>query len=537
MSSRLQKLAFAATVILVQFPLPVRAAVSITGDTTLGPQQVIVGNTGFGTLRIDGGSIYNNPTSSQSTIGSQSAGNGIATVTGLGSQWNFPSSSTSLVVGQSGVGRLEILAGGVVAFSNFGGVAIATSSSSHGTVIVDGNGSTLQLASSLQLGGTSPTSGGNGLLRISNGAIVNSSSSTSTISASGRVELDGGLLRVSQLNHGGVIIGSGELSLLGTSIPNSNGRFEAGVGDLLRITGTAGGSAIQNLGIIAAHGGEIEFQRAVTNMSNTPNTAEITLRDGIIRVGTTFASGPPLTNSAILAAIGGQNDFYGRISNTTAGRIAVTNNSSMIFHDDVTAEGGVITVFPGSSAVFLEDLTMNAEATLLADLAGSTSDSGYGDIEVVGTAELGGSLSATLADNFTPQAGDSFSLLAASAIVGSLGLGDMPDLPSGLMWDLDIEGNFLKLNVVPGLAGDYNDDNVVDAADFIVWRESVGQTGNDLAADGNSDGVVDDADFNFWRARVGNGGSAVGSAATIPEPAAATLLLLAALVALGHKRS
>jgi hypothetical protein len=141
-----------------------------------------------------------------------------------------------------------------------------------------------------------------------------------------------------------------------------------------------------------------------------------------------------------------------------------------------------------------------------------------------------------LVDNFMPQAGDSFSLLAASAITGSLGLGDMPDLPSGLMWDLDIEGNFLKLNVVPGLAGDYNRDNVVDAADFIVWRESVGQTGDDLAADGNSDGVVNDADFNFWRSRLGDGASAVGSATTVPEPTTAALLMLVSLAALKRKR-
>ena len=33
-----------------------------------------------------------------------------------------------------------------------------------------------------------------------------------------------------------------------------------------------------------------------------------------------------------------------------------------------------------------------------------------------------------------------------------------------------------------GLVGDYNDDGTVDAADYTVWRDSLGQTGSGLAA-------------------------------------------------------
>lgn len=46
---------------------------------------------------------------------------------------------------------------------------------------------------------------------------------------------------------------------------------------------------------------------------------------------------------------------------------------------------------------------------------------------------------------------------------------------------------------------DFNDDNLVDAADYTVWRDSQGATGVDLAADGNADGVVDTADYDLWK--------------------------------------
>ena len=52
-------------------------------------------------------------------------------------------------------------------------------------------------------------------------------------------------------------------------------------------------------------------------------------------------------------------------------------------------------------------------------------------------------------------------------------------------------------------AGDYNQDGTVDAADYVVWRKSLGQVGVDLAADGNGNGKVDEPDFNIWRTRFG----------------------------------
>ena len=52
------------------------------------------------------------------------------------------------------------------------------------------------------------------------------------------------------------------------------------------------------------------------------------------------------------------------------------------------------------------------------------------------------------------------------------------------------------------LAGDYNDDGVVDAADYTVWRNLFGAT-LDPRADGDTNGVVNIDDYNIWKSNFG----------------------------------
>lgn len=80
--------------------------------------------------------------------------------------------------------------------------------------------------------------------------------------------------------------------------------------------------------------------------------------------------------------------------------------------------------------------------------------------------------------------------------------------------------------VSDGLPGDFNRDRTVDTADYTVWRDSFGQTGN-LAADANEDNVVDADDYALWQANFGRSESAASASAAVPEPAALLLALLA----------
>jgi hypothetical protein len=83
----------------------------------------------------------------------------------------------------------------------------------------------------------------------------------------------------------------------------------------------------------------------------------------------------------------------------------------------------------------------------------------------------------------------------------------------------------------PRTVGDFNEDGVVDAADYTLWRNAVGTA--DLAADATGDNQIDASDYLVWKrnyGRVLTPGAAL-EAAGVPEPAA--LVLLAAGLPLG----
>jgi len=91
-------------------------------------------------------------------------------------------------------------------------------------------------------------------------------------------------------------------------------------------------------------------------------------------------------------------------------------------------------------------------------------------------------------------------------------------------------------NIPTGLSGDYNRDEIVDAADYVVWRKTLGSTTN-LAADGNNNNQIDPGDYDVWRARFGQitGSSANNLATTavqnaVPEPNCLLLLMASAML-------
>ncbi|TWT86501.1 hypothetical protein Mal64_33270 [Pseudobythopirellula maris] len=68
------------------------------------------------------------------------------------------------------------------------------------------------------------------------------------------------------------------------------------------------------------------------------------------------------------------------------------------------------------------------------------------------------------------------------------------------------------------LAGDYNRDGVVDAADFTVWRDHLGAS-DDLMVDGDGDLVVDEDDYQIWVDHFGEAADFGQSASlSVPEP-------------------
>ena len=71
----------------------------------------------------------------------------------------------------------------------------------------------------------------------------------------------------------------------------------------------------------------------------------------------------------------------------------------------------------------------------------------------------------------------------------------------------DASSNYMSTLGDVKVAGDYTGNYSTDAADYTLWRDSLGQTGTGLPADLNSDGIVDQADYDLWKSNFGNHGA------------------------------
>lgn len=81
---------------------------------------------------------------------------------------------------------------------------------------------------------------------------------------------------------------------------------------------------------------------------------------------------------------------------------------------------------------------------------------------------------------------------------------------------------FGELIIPSGADGDYNNDGVVDAADYTVYRDNLG-TSRTLPNDTTPGMVSSPGDYNVWAS---NYGASVGRATAVPEPASVLLVVL-----------
>lgn len=88
---------------------------------------------------------------------------------------------------------------------------------------------------------------------------------------------------------------------------------------------------------------------------------------------------------------------------------------------------------------------------------------------------------------------------------------------NGAIW-IDSAGLFLA----PGLDGDFNNDGVVDAADYTAWRDA-------------EPGTFDSTDYDAWVSGYGTT-DAPAASASVPEPLGLTLALLVSLAAASRRR-
>ena len=103
-------------------------------------------------------------------------------------------------------------------------------------------------------------------------------------------------------------------------------------------------------------------------------------------------------------------------------------------------------------------------------------------------------------------------------IIDEVRLTNMPLAPS----------QFLFATASTAVLGDYNDNGTVDAADYVVWRDRLGQPVT--IPNDETPGMVTQADYDVWRRNFGlNSGGGISGAA-IPEPASLGLHILGMLI-------
>jgi hypothetical protein len=237
----------------------------------------------------------------------------------------------------------------------------------------------------------------------------------------------------------------------------------------------------------------------------------------------------------------------GNLSGLGAGASSVTGVSSTLgstFHGDLAVaryyQNRALTAAeveqnfsslssPLSKVAALVSVQGNLRLESGGELRVDLGDDGLADkVSVDGSLTLaGGSLVVGYDDSQGLEAGSAFDLLDFAAAQGVFASITLPDLGSDLMWNLDrlLTDGVLLVTV----AGDYNGDGLVDAADYTVWRDADGSTAIPSAgADGNGDGLVNAADLTVWRNHYGE--SAAMPASAIPEPGCLTILIATLLI-------
>jgi fibronectin-binding autotransporter adhesin len=524
------------------------------GATTLhatGTINVAAGTADLGILSIVGGSIH--VTGGKLTFTSLSVNGGAI---------NFNSGrieqSANLVANDSLLTTLlgpthELASGRTLAASN----GIATISTK-----LDLNGGRLE-GNSLTVSNTVPVAT---LLRIRNGGaaqivggatlaagttvVVEDGSALvagGQITQASELQLSGsGRVAGSSLSNSGLITGSGRIDANLSNNVTGQIRLAAGERLLLR------GGSHQNNGFIDVDGGELEVATGpFVNGTANPATATIAARNAALR----FTAG--VTNAGSIVCSEGSCNFFGNVTNAanmpTTGHIVITANSQATFFDDVVNRGtiqvsaaGAVTstaLFLGSlsgsgvsgnGSVFLEgdvapgasvgtmafggDVSIGSAAVVRMELGSGSFDR----LTTLGSLALGGTLDVTLSAGFKPTFGQTFDLFDWGTRSGVFAAIDLPAIP-GLAWSTTQLYSTGEIRVISTLAGDFNNNGVVDAADYTTWRDGLGP-------------IYTQSDYAVWKSHFGQtaGGSSeltgsLGSGA-VPEPTSELLLLVAAAI-------
>jgi hypothetical protein len=189
-------------------------------------------------------------------------------------------------------------------------------------------------------------------------------------------------------------------------------------------------------GILTMNSGSVLSGGAPTNNATVLNQGTITTGPG----HTTSFVGTIFTNAGTLAVNEGTIQFGGSF-NQTAGQTVLNGgslqsvpyfNPTFVFNGgtlrgnntitgNVTNNAGTVAcgLSPGTITV-TGNYQQGAAGTLAVEMAGLAAGTQYDQLQVTGTASLNGSMTAVVTDGFVPNVNDTFTVLSAGTVTGSL---------------------------------------------------------------------------------------------------------------------
>jgi hypothetical protein len=306
---------------------------------------------------------------------------------------------------------------------------------------------------------------------------------------------------------------------------NASGGTVGGLGSTIN-TGNfqwVHGSVVGNLTNSSNNFTIVAGDQNINQSGQLTNTNTISQGDGS---NLTMALGGAITNQAgALWVMSGTNLIVngfqaGQIGNAGTWRKSGASTTSTI-NSVPFNNAGTLAIDSGKLFIIGPNyLNLMPTGTLSFKLSGLTSQVDFGKVEGTHTLTAGGKLAITLGTGFAPALGNSFDLIDwcnTCSLDGSFSTLALPPLASGLKWDSSQLYTTGVLAVGVGVPGDFNQNGVVDAPDYVIWRKYLGTTYTQV-------------DYDIWRLHFGqppgSGAGAVANAA-VPEPGTMVLLMYA----------
>jgi hypothetical protein len=323
------------------------------------------------------------------------------------------------------------------------------------------------------------------------------------------------------------------------------------------VTLTSTGASAHNSTLIAAAGNTLVNSSEIDFLPGTGGTRFI-YADAISNTSSGGVNVKTSTISDHLGRVATSITNAGSVLITSAGTFNVSDFGSYTQTAGTTQVDGTLKLTPSTTTniLHLDGGNLKGTGSVIAQIAGSgtariSPGDSLGTLSVTGNVTFGGAsgMIAELGSSGSPGTSDLLAITGNLSLSGSSALdlsggagggfytivtysgslsGTFSSVTAGYSLDYSHTGEIRVVGVpVPG---DYNGNGVVDAADYTVWRDHLGQTFQlQNEGSGQTPGAVTVEDYDFWKAHFGMTSGSASSylygESAVPEPATASLLM------------